>query len=153
MTVLEVLQSATEAAGITTDLQFADIREFNTFVDSFSFNQYPVNVVEPFQDNGNWRNGGRRGTIVLRGWVLTRISEDTNDYRSKKLEEDYLNEMRLRAKVFIQAVINSQLTDPEAQNITDSIRPEYAFLNMHTFGVSYQLNWPIKEFICLPHGS
>jgi hypothetical protein len=151
MTVLQVLEQANTSAGIATELQFADIREFNSFVDSFNFEDFPVNILVPYSDNGQWgKNGVRRGTLKLQGWMLTRVTEDPNNYRSKAMEENYLADMRHLAKVFIQAVINSDIVDPEANTLRDNIRPEYMFLNMHTFGVYYEIDLPIKEFICLP---
>jgi hypothetical protein len=123
----------------------------NVYIDSIQANQFPINVVAPYVDNGVWnRNGMRGGVLVLQGWILTRIHIDPNDYRARFIEDQYIAEMRLKAKVFIQAMINSAIVNPEASNITDQIRPEYRFTNMHTFGVFYTLNLPIKEAICLP---
>lgn len=148
MTLLETVEQANKDAGIGK-LIFAQIQEFNTFVDSFNFIEFPMNVLVPFTENGNWNSTGiRKGTIPFQGWVLTRISEDTNDFRSSEVEKRYLADMRLLAKKFIGQVIASDLRDTEITNITDSIRPEYAFLNMHTFGVSYTFNLPIREMIC-----
>jgi hypothetical protein len=147
MTVLQTLEQANKDAGIKKMI-FADIREFNSFVDSFNFIEFPMNVIVPFTDNGTWNNGFRSGILALQGWVLTRVPEDTNDYRSLEMEERYLADMRLLAKKFIGSLIESDLRNIEVQAISDSVKPEYAFLNMHTFGVSYTLNLPIKERIC-----
>lgn len=151
MTELEVIEEANESADIRT-FRFADISEFNAFMDSFNFDEYPINILVPFDNNGTWVGGRRKAVIPLQGWVLTKITEDTVNVRTQKAEHDYIAPMRTKAKKFLFAVMNSDLTDTDSQvqSITDSIRPAYAFLNQRAFGVSYRLNWPISETVpCL----
>src|SRR5688572_17267730 len=107
-TILEAVTEANTNAGIRT-LSFANLQEFQSFMDSFTFQEWPVNVLVPFTVNGttNMDNGIRNAIVVLQGWVLTRVSEDPNDYRSLAFESKYLNPMRTLAKKFIKQVINS----------------------------------------------
>lgn len=149
ITFLEAIQSATTAAGIRT-LSFANIQEFQAFQDSFRFEEWPINVVVPFTNNGtnNRATGIRKAVIPLQGWVLTRIKSEPNDYRSKKMEEEYLEPMRRLATKFIGELLSTEVIDPEVTSITDTIRPEYMFLNNLSFGVSYQVNVPIQNHVC-----
>lgn len=142
-TILEAIEHANNEADIRT-LKFANIKEFNSFMDSFNFDEYPINIVIPFDDNGTWIDGRRKAIIPIQGWVLTRLSHDT-DIRSKEAEQHYIAPMRQKAKKFLLEILDSDLTDPEVKSVTDSIRPEYAFLSELAFGVSYRMNWPISE--------
>lgn len=149
-TPLQVIEQANQDAGITAPV-FASLKEFNSFIDSFNELDYPANVIIPFQNNGTWLNGRRKGVIPLRGWILTPLQEDPNNYRTAKIESEYLAPMRKKAKAFIRSVIDSDLTDTEIESITDQIIPEYGFLqnvNRPLFGVQYILNWPVVESIC-----
>lgn len=147
MTFLQAIQQATADADIHK-LSFANIKEFNSFLDSFNFSDFPVNVVVPFEDNGIHTNGRRKSTIPLQGWILTRVREEPLDLRSLKAEHDYIEPMRALAKQFLSRLLDTDLIDPEVQNVPDKIRPEYAFLSAHLFGVSYNMNVPISETIC-----
>jgi len=148
-TILEAVTEANTAAGIRT-MSFANLQEFQSFMDSFTFQEWPVNVLVPFTVNGttNMNTGIRKAVVPLQGWVLTRVTEDPNDYRSKAFEEKYLNPMRTLAKKFIKQMTNSDIVDRDVDSISDSIVPEYMFLNAHTFGVSYTLNLPIRDNVC-----
>lgn len=148
MTIIETINEATETAGFK-GLSFANLQEFNAFMDSFNFNEYPRNVVVPYNLNGSITEQGRKKKVIpLQGWALTRISQDTNDWRSIDLEKDYIQPMRVLAEKFIVQLVNSDLTDSEVRDISYSIKPEYMFLNSHLFGVSYTVNWPITGTIC-----
>lgn len=148
MTFLDAIEEANAEAAIHT-LAFANIKEFQSFLDSFNFEDFPVNVVVPFTDNGTHTGGRRQGTIPLQGWVLTRISDEPLDLRSRKAEHDYIQPMRRLAKKFINKLLDTDVIDPErSDGVSDSIRPEYAFLSAHLFGVSYTCSIPIEENIC-----
>lgn len=149
MTILEAATQANTEAGIRT-LSFANLQEFQAFMDSFNFVEYPINVLVPFTVNGttNMNTGIRKAVVPIQGWVLTRVSEEPEDYRSKAFEEKYLNPMRTLAKKFLKNFYNTEIIDPETTSITDSIRPEYLFLNVKTFGVSYTANVPVKDNVC-----
>jgi len=149
MTILEAATQANTEAGIRT-LSFANLQEFQAFMDSFNFVEYPINVLVPFTVNGttNMNTGIRKAVVPIQGWVLTRVSEEPEDYRSKAFEEKYLNPMRTLAKKFLKNFYNTEIIDPETTSITDSIRPEYLFLNAKTFGVSYTANVPVKDNVC-----
>lgn len=144
MTLLQAIEQANIAAEIRT-FRFANIREFQAFMDTFNELEYPCHVVVPFTNNGVWLNGRRKAVVPLQGWVLTRIEEDTSNFRSREVEERYLEPMRMMCKQFLYELINSDIIDAEVNEITDTIRPEYAFLTANLFGVSYQVNIPIAE--------
>ncbi len=145
-TILETAEQANIDAGIRT-LSFANLQEFQSFMDSFTFQEWPVNVLVPFTVNGttNMNTGIRKAVVLLQGWVLTRVPEEPNDYRSKAYEAKYLNPMRVLAKKFIKSMVNSDIVDRDVDSISDAIVPEYMFLNAHTFGVSYTLSLPIRD--------
>lgn len=147
MTILETIEQANTEAGIRT-LSFANIQEFQSFMDSFTFQEYPVNVVIPFTSTGTTTNDRRKAVIPLQGWVLTRIKEDPNTYRSRTMEVNYLEPMRRLAIKFIKGILASDIINPEAGPVRDTIKPEYMFLNAQVFGVSYSLDLPIIESVC-----
>lgn len=147
MTILEAIQEASNEADIPT-LAFANIREFNAFMDSFNYDDYPVNIVVPFTSNGTTLNGRRKAIIPLQGWVLRRIPEEPLDVRSVSAEHDYIAPMRAKAVKFIAKLLETDVIDPEVDGVTDTIRSEYAFLANHLFGVSYTVNVPVVESVC-----
>lgn len=147
MTVIEILKSATDEAGFK-GLSFANLQEFNSFMDSFNFNDYPRNVIVPYPLNGTLKDNRKKKVIPLQGWALLRIAEDTNDWRSINLEVDYIQPMRVLVEKFVTKLAESDITDPEIEDITYSIRPEYMFLSSHLFGVSYTINWPVGSKYC-----
>jgi hypothetical protein len=102
----------------------------------------------PYTISGVLKNNRKKKVIPLRGWALTRIAEDTNDWRSINLETDYIQPMRAMAEKFLVSIANSDLTDSEVEDISYSITPEYMFLPAHLFGVSYTINWPVSGKIC-----
>ena len=148
-TILETVEDANVTAGIRT-LSFANLREFQSFMESFTFQEWPINILVPFTVNGttNMSTGIRKASVSLQGWVLTRVKIDPNDYRTRAMEATYLNPMRTLAKKFIKAMINSDIVDRDVDTISDTITPEYKFLNGLTFGVSYVLNLPIRDNVC-----
>lgn len=147
MTILETLKQASSDAGFK-GLSFANLQEFNAFMDSFTFLEYPRCVVVPYNTNGRFVKSKKKKIIPLQGWALLRIAEDTNDWRSVELEEKYIQPMRVMAEKFMTYIVNSDLTDPEVDEIAYSIKPEYMFLASHLFGVSWTLNWPTVGNIC-----
>ena len=147
MTILETLESATLSAGMK-GLSFANLQELNSFLDSFNFQDYPRNVIVPFTVNGTVKNNRLKEVLPIRGWVLRRIAQDTNDFRSVKIEPEYIDPMRVLARAFIKELLASDLVDAEVEDVTYTITAEYMFLSAHLFGVSYQINWPITGKIC-----
>lgn len=147
VTILDAIQLATTDAGIR-NLSFAQLHEFNSFMDSFNWKDWPRNVVIPPTVNGTFDGIRAEETLVLRGWVLRRIEQDTSDYRSVKLEPDYISPMRDLARKFIRRMLDSGIVDPGRDTATYTIVPEYAFLNQHLFGVSYQAQIPIMKNVC-----
>lgn len=149
MTILEAIEAANEETGIRT-LSFAQLQEFNSFLDSFTFEEYPIHVMVPFTISGNLIQEERtvKQTLALSGWVLTRISEDTNDFRSRQVEIDYTAPMRLLAKKFLISLRSQDIVDPEVSSIPYTIRPEYQLFHAHLFGCSYTINLPIISRVC-----
>lgn len=149
MTILEAIQQSTADVKDIKGLSFANLQEFNAFMDSFNFEDWPRNVVVPPVVNGTFNGIRSRETLILRGWVLRRIPEDTNDWRSVKLEPDYIEPMRILARKFIRRMLDqNDLIDPERDEATYTITPEYMFLTKHLFGVSYQAQIPIMKNVC-----
>jgi hypothetical protein len=146
-TILNQITAANTNAGIK-NLSFANLTEFNSFMDGFNFNDWPQNVLVPYDINGTILNNRKKRILVLTGWVLTRITEDTNDWRSVKLEEKYIQPMRELAEKFITQLLNQDMVDPEVEAVSYSVKREYMFLNNHAFGVSYTINLPITAKIC-----
>lgn len=148
ITFLQALTEANDEIKEIRTLSFANIKEFNSFVESFSFDDYPVNVIVPFTNNGSWVGGLRKGMIPLQGWMLTKIDADTEDFRSVQIEHAYLEPMRSLAMRFLSALLETDVIDPEVNSVSDSIKPEYAFLAQRLFGVSYTMNVPVYEHVC-----
>lgn len=149
MTILEAIQEAHAAAGIApASLAFAQLQEFNSFMDSFQFSDYPVNVVVPVGIRGTFMNNRVKDIATVRGWMLTRISEDTNNFRSVQIEPVYINPMRVLAKRFLRQLLETDIIDPEVEPVTYTIDPEYMFLTAHLFGVSYSISLPLRDNVC-----
>lgn len=147
MKVLEVIK-AVNIEVVGTPLVFAQIDEFNKFIDSFNELDYPANVLVPFQTTTIVTNVRRQVTIPLAGWIVQRIEQETVDFRSEEVEGQYLEPMRKLASRFLTDLINSELTDETVASVSFTIKPEYAFLSHHLFGVSYTMNWPIGFNAC-----
>ncbi len=147
MSILDALEEANKEAKIKT-LSFANLQEFNSFIDSFKFLDFPVNVVVPVPISGQFLDNRVKDVAQIQGWMLTRISQDTNDYRSVKIEPDYIDPMRRLAKKFLHKLIDTDIVDSEVTAINYTIRPEYMFLATHCFGVSYTINLPLIDNVC-----
>lgn len=146
-TILQAIQLSTTDAGIK-NLSFANLQEFNAFHDSFQFEDWPRNVVVPPGITGTFNGIKGAEVLILRGWVLRRINEDTNDWRSVQIEELYTSPMRELARKFIRRMLDSEIVDTERDAATYRIDPEYMFLHSHLFGVSYQASIPIMKNVC-----
>lgn len=147
MSILEILQQASTDAGFR-GMSFANLQEFNAFNDSFKFQEYPRNVIVPYNTNIQLLSNRKKKVIILQGWGITRIDQDTNDWRSLQLEEKYIVPMRERVEKFLNQIANSDISDPEVESLSATIRPEYMWLKDHLFGVSYTINWPVLGNIC-----
>lgn len=148
ITVLQALEEANNIPGIK-GLSFASLQEFNSFKDSFNFLDWPRNVVVPIALDGTVQPNRTSEILNIQGWMITRLNEDTNDFRSLKIEPDYIEPMRKAARKFILGLINTELTDPQVPNISYRIVPEYMWTDTHLFGVSYSLRWPINGRLCV----
>lgn len=147
MTLLQALEDANSAVKGIKGLTFANIQEFNSFVDSFKFPDWPRNIVVPIVLDGTFKEGDARPHefINLQGWMVTRINQDTNDYRSAKIEPDYIAPMRAAARLFLTKLVESDLTNPEVKDISYRIGSEYQWLSTHLFGVFYTMRWPVRR--------
>lgn len=149
MTILEGIQEAHEATGLDADrLSFASLQEFNSFTDSFRFADYPRNVVVPPRITGTLLNNRTKEILLIRGWFLTRISQDTNNFRRVSIEPTYIAPMRQLARKFVRKLADIDINDPEVVPISYTIDSEYQFLKDHLFGVSYTINLPIYSYVC-----
>lgn len=148
--LLTAIQQANVIAEIET-LAFANVQEFHGFLDKYEFANYPINIVLPYTSNGTTNAIGIRKSIVnLQGYVVTRITEDTNDFRSLDLEAAYIQQMRTYAISFIHGLLETSVIDHDrSREVSDVITPIYQFLNAHTFGVQYSIQLPIIETACL----
>lgn len=148
MTILEAIQQASNDTTGIVGLSFANLQEFNAFKQSFDYQDWPRNIVIPPTVTGEYRNNRLKLTLQLRGWILRRIAEDTNDWRSVQLEPVYINPMRMLAFSFVRKMLNTDFIDPEREIASITVTPEYMFLDNHVFGVSYQANIPILSHVC-----
>lgn len=150
MTILQAIEQANTTADVR-NFAFANIAEFNAFIDSFNHLDYPVHVLQPFTTTQIWLSGRVKNTVTLNGWFLKRIDSDTTNFRAKKIEEDHLQPMRAKCMAFIKALLHTNdntVIDPEVNEVLVTIRPEYALLATRAFGVSYTLTLPVIEGVC-----
>lgn len=133
---------------VGTPLVFAQIDEFQKFMDSFNELDYPANVLVPFEATTAVTGARKQTTIPLAGWLVRRIETETVDFRSAEVEDQYLEPMRRLANKFLTKLINSEVTDETVATVSFRIKPEYAFLSHHLFGISYTMNWPIGLNAC-----
>lgn len=150
MTILQAIQRANNLADIR-NFNFANLAEFNSFMDTFNHLDYPCHVLEPFTTVQTWKNGRVNTMVTLNGWVVKRIDTDTTNFRSAKIEEDHLQPMREKCMAFIKELLHDEdtvMVDPEVDEIQVTIKPEYALLPARVFGVSYTLTLPVVEGIC-----
>ena len=148
MTLLESLNYANQIDGIK-GMSFASAQEFNAFKDSFVFLDYPRNIIVPISLTGQVQTARTSEILNIQGWMITRLNQDTNDFRSVKIEPDYIEPMRQAARIFIKRLVMSALTDPQVQNISYRIVPEYMWTDAHLFGVSYSVQWPVNGVLCI----
>lgn len=144
--ILEAIQAANPDE---CTFAFANIQEFQSFTDKFKFSDYPINVVFPFDIAGTSDNntGVRKAVVTIEGFIFTRVSQDTNNYRTLTME-DVISPLRDLAVKFIQNLSSSTIVNNNQTSITDSIRPVYQELPDHFFGVRYRVQFPIKQNVC-----
>lgn len=145
-TLLSCVEWAHVQAGLKTgSMKFAKLDEFNAFIESFNFNDYPAHLLLPFGSKMVFLNGRIKTLMPLQGWIFTRIPQETNDFRSRKVEETYLQPMRKYAKDFFRNLLDCNIIDQEETPVNISIQPEYAFLASGLFGVSYNADIHVLE--------
>lgn len=151
MTILEAIESASKSTDGIRKIIFADIREVNSFVDSFEFLDWPIHIIEPFETNVTFAGPRAKTKIQLHGWIMRRMDEDTNDFRSRDVEDKFLAPMRNLAIAYLKKLIQTdanQIIDREEAIPSINIKPEYMFTAQHAIGVSYQVILPVTESIC-----
>jgi hypothetical protein len=148
--LIETIDQASKDAGFRSFVyaDFETEQEFQAVIDKFKFEEYPLLLIPPFQSNGTWLNGRRKGVLQIRGWALKRLKQDTNQYRSKDLEVSTIQPMKTLAKKFIKEMIASDVYDPMVTTVSDTIRGSYQFTNTHLFGAYFTVNLPIIESVC-----
>lgn len=149
--LIETIEQASKDAGIRSFV-FADFESENeaqAIIEKFKFEEYPILFIPPYQSTGTWEDTRRKGILQIRGWVVKRIKEDTNQYRSLKMEKEVIEPMKTLSRKFIKQMIISDLIDPlRANSITDTVRGSYQFTNKHLFGAAFTVNLPIIETAC-----
>lgn len=150
MSLLEALQEANNAVDGIKGLSFINLEhEHSILVESFEYLDWPRNIVAPPSVRGTLKNNRSKEIIPISGFMVTRINQDTNDYRSVQIEPEFIAPMRNAARKFIISLANSDLTDPEVEDITFTIDSQYRWLANHLFGVVYSMRWPIRKGLCL----
>lgn len=150
MSLIETIEQAATDAGFRSFV-YADFEtegEFQAVIQKYKFEEYPLLLIPPFQSNGTWNQGRRKGVLQIRGWAVKRISEKTVNYRSNELEVSTIEPMKVLARKFIKKMIESDLYDPMVENVQDTIRGSYQFTNQHLFGAYFTVNLPIIESVC-----
>jgi hypothetical protein len=149
MTILEAIKQANTAAEIP-NFSFANLQSFNSFhVDSFNYEDWPRNVVAPFTIQGTFDGGPHTSeTLIIEGFIVRRINQDTNDWRHESVEPDFIEPMRVMARKFIRKLLDSDIVDPQRNAAGYTIQAEYMLLNSHLFGVGYRAQIPIMKNVC-----
>jgi hypothetical protein len=149
MTILEAIEEANTAAGIT-GCDYANLKEFQSYVDKSGFNEYPINIVLPVPISGSYSTEtfNAKSVVVITGFILRRIAEDTNDWRSVSIETTYMEGIRDFFMTYLAKIADTEIVDKEVQTIRYSNNPEYAFLNNHLFGIRYTINLPVVQNVC-----
>lgn len=148
MTILEAIKQANSEAEIP-NFSFANIQSFNSFQDSFNYEDWPRNVVAPFTIQGTFDGGPHTSeTLIIEGFILRRINQDTNDWRHEKIEPDFIEPLRIMGRKFIRKLLDSNIVDPQRNAASYTIQAEYMFLPSHLFGVSYKAQIPIMRNVC-----
>lgn len=148
--LIETLEQCSIDAGIRSFVyaDFETENEFQAVIDKFKFEEYPLLLIPPFQSNGTWENGRRKGNLQIRGWVVKRLTESTVNYRSRNLEVTTIQPMKTLAMKFIKKLLISDIIDPMQPTTADTIRGSYQFTNKHLFGAYFTVNVGIVESVC-----
>ena len=145
-TLLQAVEWSNQQAGIKPgSFQFARLDSWNEFKDSFNFNDYPAHVTMPWETKMVWLNGRVKSVMNMEGWIITRVPQKATDYKEKKMEELYLQPMRVIAKSFIRNLLDCEIIDQEVTPVNVTITPEYMWLDANLFGVSYKASIPVLE--------
>lgn len=153
MTIFEAIECANKSVNGIRNFRFAQITEFNSYVDSFKFEDWPIHILVPFIITGVPSQPGGRivKTVQVDGFFMKRIPEDTNNWRSPKIEQEHIQPMRKLCEDYLIALIRTddvQMINREAQLQPWTIRPEFMFTAQHALGVSYSVLIPIVDAAC-----
>lgn len=149
MSLLDALQEANNTVGGIKGLSFISLEhDVSILVDSFEFMDWPRNIVAPPIITGTLKNNRAKEFVTITGFMVTRINQDTTDYRTVQIEPDFIAPMRAAARKFIIALLNTDLTDSEVEDVSYNITSQYRWLTNHLFGVTYSLRWPVRSGLC-----
>jgi|SRR6478609_153886 hypothetical protein len=142
--LFKILKEVSDNRTKVKNLKYARIENFNAFKNSFVTQDYPVNVVVPIPESGTNTGNQLKTVLQIQGWILTLIPDDVAASMDDEKAEEYIGPLRIQARKFLNGLGYIKIVDPEVRNIVHTIKPEYAFLDMLLFGVSYTINLPVK---------
>jgi len=148
--VLETFEQASSEAGVVTTIYAATLearREAFEIMKKYTFEQFPVNLMFPFESAGDWSTNRRKAVIALSGYILTPIKSKTITYRTREIEDEFIFPMKVINIKFVKKINASQIKDA-TRAITDRIRPAYQVENPQWFGTFYTIQIPIVEASC-----
>lgn len=150
MTLLQAIQSANTATGYDSDqLRFvATEQEFNSYIDGIGYSSMPYNVVLAPTFSGARTSSRNVATVNITGFFFRRIAEDTNDFRSIEIEDTIMQPIRAAALKFINALLDTDIIDPEVDRVAWRLEPRYQSLATHYFGYYYTVTLPVTETVC-----
>lgn len=149
MNILDCLESAYMQSG-AKNFSYANLSEFNVFVESLGSSQFPTLIIVPPVMTGLISSPFTKYSITLTGWALYHIHEDVSYFRSPQVEGVYISPARDIVDRFVRGLLDSGLNDNTATDNPYTARPEYAFLAQQLFGVSFEFRWNIikQKAIC-----
>jgi hypothetical protein len=150
LNALESFEKASCEAGVVTTIYAATLearREAFEIMKKYSAEQFPVNLMFPFEAAGDWTTGRRKAVIALSGYILTPLKSKTITYRTRQIEDEFVYPMKVINMKFSKEINGSAIKDA-TRPLTDRIRPAYQVENPQWFGTFYTITVPILETVC-----
>lgn len=147
MNLLDVLFDCAKKANCRTVIyQNLPWQGIESVIESYRAEEFPLMIIEQITNNGTYSSttGMRDAVIPLTGFVVTRLKEDTVQYRMQKIEAGIVRPMGKIFKDFTRKIIASGIINP-AGTVTDSFTGAYQVTNQHLFGVSFTISLPIID--------
>ncbi len=148
MTLLDTLIDCAKKANCRSVVyaNMATEQEFQAIIEKFKFEEYPLMLIEQITSNGTYSatTGMREAVVPLTGYVLTRLKEDTLNYRMHKLESEVIHPMKNIAKAFTRRVVVSGIINPSG-TVSDTITAAYQVTNKHLFGARFSISLPVID--------